>query len=61
MMDIEITCWADDGIGEQFNFRLNLPDNTKRAKISVQQVGEAKQVVVEEIEFYENGRLTQSG
>jgi len=57
MMKIEIMCRDDAGIGAEFHFELDLPNNTKRAKISFQKAdtggNDIRQVIVEEIEYYE--------
>lgn len=56
-MEIEISCWDESGNGEEYHFQLQLPKNTKSAKLRFEVGGpncpEGKQIMVEEIEFYE--------
>lgn len=56
-MDIEISCWDESGNGEEYHFQFKLPNNTKKAKLRFEEGGpncpEGKQIILEEIEFYE--------
>lgn len=58
-MEIEIKCWDEEVFGEGYHFYIKLPKNTKRVKMSFH-VGSpnnedaAKQIIVDEIEFYED-------
>ena len=57
-MEIVINCWDDAGYGEQYSFSCILPKNTKRAKLSFHPSVDTKQLIVDEIEFYEDKSCT---
>ena len=57
-MEIEIRCTDEEVYNEQYIFTITLPKNTKFAKIRFDtgspNADTAKQIMIEEIEFYED-------
>ncbi len=57
-MEIEVTCWDESGHNEEYHFQFKLPKNTKMAKLRFETGSpnndNSKQIIVEEIEFYED-------
>lgn len=61
-MEIEITCRDEDIYQEHYFFTIKLPKNTKMAKIRFDigssNADTAKQIILEEIEFFEDQSCT---